>query len=58
MKYINKYIDKGSDCGTLAFHDDKDEVKQFIDGRYVMPPEAVWRVLQNELHGKKLLATL
>ena len=57
MKYINKYLDKGNDCGTLTLHDKQDEVKQYIDGRYVSPPEAVWRILQYELHGKKLLTT-
>lgn len=55
-KYINKYMDKGSDCGTLAFQDRHDEVKQYIDGRYITPPEAVWRVLQFKLHGKRFLS--
>ena len=58
MKYINKYLDKGSDCGTIALHDDHDEVKQYIDGRYSTPHEAVWRIQQYELHGKHLLAPL
>jgi len=57
MKYINKYLDKGNDCGTLTLHDKQDEVKQYIDGWYVSPPEAVWHILQYELHGKKLLTT-
>ena len=54
LKYINKYIDKGGDCGTIAVHNKEDEVKQHIDGRYVMPCEAVWHILQFELHGKPL----
>jgi hypothetical protein len=49
-------MDKGSDCGTLAFQDRHDEVKQYIDGRYITPPEAVWRVLQFKLHGKRFLS--
>ena len=32
MKYINKYIEKGGDCGTLPLHDEDDEIKQYIDG--------------------------
>jgi hypothetical protein len=32
MKYINKYIDKGGDCGTLSLHDQDDEMKQYING--------------------------
>ena len=42
MKYINKYIDKGGDCGTLSLHDQDDEVKQYIDGRYFSASEAAW----------------
>ena len=50
MKYINKYIDKGSDCGTLTLHDEKDEVKHYIDGRYVSASEAAWRIFQYNMH--------
>ena len=42
MKYINKYIDKGGDCGMLSLHDQDDEIKQYIDGRYFSASEAVW----------------
>ena len=52
MKYINKYIDKGGDCGTLTLHDDKDEVKQYLDGRYFSASEAAWRIFQFNLHGE------
>jgi hypothetical protein len=52
MKYINKYIDKGGDCGTLTLHDRNDEVKQYIDGRYFSASEAAWRIFQFNLHGK------
>ena len=51
MKYINKYIDKGGDCGTLSLHDQDDEVKQYIDGRYFSASEAAWRIFQFNLHG-------
>ena len=57
-KYINKYMDKGGDCGTITFQDSHDEVKQYIDGRYITPPESVWRVLQFKLHGKRSVSIL
>ena len=52
MKYINKYIDKGGDCGTLSLHDQDDEIKQYIDGRYFSASEAAWRIFQFNIHGK------
>ena len=36
VQYINKYIDKGGDCGTIAVHNKEDKVKQHIDSHYVM----------------------
>jgi hypothetical protein len=51
MKYLNKYIDKGGDCGTLAIHNHEDEVKQYIDGRYFSASEAAWRIFQFNMHG-------
>lgn len=52
MKYLNKYIDKGGDCGTISLHDHDDEVKQYIDGRYFSASEAAWRIFQFNMHGK------
>ena len=54
MKYLNKYINKGGDCGTITVHDDHDEVKQYIDGRYFSAIEAAWRILQYNMHGKEI----
>jgi hypothetical protein len=51
MKYINKYIDKGGDRGTLSLHDQNDEVKRYIDGRYFSASEAAWRIFQFNIHG-------
>lgn len=51
MKYINKYIEKGGDCSTLTVHDEADEVKQYINGRYFSSIEGAWRILQFNLHG-------
>jgi hypothetical protein len=52
MKYLNKYIDKGGDCGTLTIHDHHDEVKRYIDGRYFSASEAAWQIFQFHMHGK------
>ena len=54
MKYLNKYIDKGGDCGTLTIHDHHDEVKQYIDGRYFSASEAAWRIFQFNMHGMQI----
>ncbi len=51
LKYINKYIHKGHDRGTLQVSI-RDEIKDFIDSRYVTAPEGVWRLLHFELHGQ------
>ena len=53
LKYINKYLDKGGDCGTICLHDSQDKVKQYIDGRYFSASEGVWRILQFKLHGQQ-----
>ena len=52
MKYINRYIDKGGDCGTLTLHEQNDEVKQYIDSHYFLSMEAVWQILQFNVHSK------
>ena len=57
LKYINKYIDKGGDCGTLSLQDRNDEVKRYIDGRYFSASEAAWRIFQFNLHGNDISDT-
>ena len=54
MKYISKYINKGGDCGTLTLHNHNNEVKQYIDSCYFSSMEAVWHILQFNLHGKSV----
>jgi len=39
VKYCFKYIHKGPDRATLQY--DQDEIKKFIDGRYIGAPEGV-----------------
>ena len=52
VKYLYKYIYKGHDrtCVTIQNEDDvetaPDEIKEYIDARYVSACEAVWRILK------------
>ena len=48
VKYCFKYIHKGPDRATLQYK--RDEIKQYIDGRYIGAPEGVWRILHFDVH--------
>jgi hypothetical protein len=51
IKYIHKYIYKGTDRAVLTVSDgDTDEVQQHLTGRYLSPSEAVWRIMKNPVH--------
>jgi len=62
IKYLFKYINKGYDRITTAivpnYHDvsqtveDRDEVKQYLDCRYISPCEACWRIFSFPIHGR------
>ena len=49
IKYAFKYVYKGPDRGALELQQ-KNEIKQWIDGRYVSAPDAIWRIFQFETH--------
>ncbi len=51
VKYIHKYIYKGSDRSTLAV-ESTDEIDQYIQGRYIGPTEAIWRLMGYPTHGE------
>jgi hypothetical protein len=56
IKYLFKYIHKGVDRITAAIDrnsEDKDEIKEYIDCRYVSPSEACWRIFSFHIHGRK-----
>ena len=50
VKYLYKYTYKGPD--RACFEKCHDEVSEFLDTRYVGAPEAAWRLLEYELHGR------
>ncbi|XP_058742589.1 uncharacterized protein LOC131625469 [Vicia villosa] len=63
VKYLFKYINKGYDRitaaivmnedGSVSQHETVDEIKQYIDCRYVSPSEAAWRIYGFSIHGRK-----
>lgn len=63
IKYLFKYINKGYDriIVAIVLSDDRnpieqqcvDEIKQYIDCRYVSPCDAYWRIFYFHIHGRK-----
>ncbi|XP_058740821.1 uncharacterized protein LOC131613143 [Vicia villosa] len=57
IKYLFKYINKGSDrISAIIQGQDKnnvDEIKQYLDCRYISPSEACWRIFSYTIHGRK-----
>uniref|UniRef100_A0A0R0HRU7 ATP-dependent DNA helicase n=1 Tax=Glycine max TaxID=3847 RepID=A0A0R0HRU7_SOYBN len=64
IKYLFKYINKGYDRVTVVLiHDDNDpihngsthndEIKEYLDCRYICPCESTWRIFGFPIHGKK-----
>ena len=49
VKYIYKYVYKGHDRTTMEFGTCADEIKQYLDARYVSCCEANWRLYFFEL---------
>ena len=53
IKYICKYVNKGSDQAVFNLHNTTpiiDEVQAFQLGRYISSNEAVWRILGMQIH--------
>lgn len=63
IKYLFKYIHKGYDRITASIVNSNqqirtvqqpiDEIKQYLDCRYVSPSEACWRIFSFSIHGRK-----
>ncbi|XP_054275666.1 uncharacterized protein LOC128994867 [Macrosteles quadrilineatus] len=49
IKYICKYINKGTDQATFSMVD-TDEIQTYQSGRYICSSEAVWRLLSFPIH--------
>ena len=49
FKYAFKYIQKGLDLAALEVNR-YDEVKWWIQGRYISPPDAVWQIFHFNIH--------
>lgn len=50
IKYICKYVNKGSDMAVFAVTNANDEVSQYQMGRYVSSNEAIWRIFSFAIH--------
>uniref|UniRef100_UPI00358E883F uncharacterized protein n=1 Tax=Myxine glutinosa TaxID=7769 RepID=UPI00358E883F len=52
IKYVCKYVNKGSDMATFEVGDKKrsDEISRFQSGRYISTNESVWRILGFNIH--------
>jgi ATP-dependent DNA helicase PIF1 len=48
---VHKYIYKGLDRAILESGEDIDEIKQYMEGRYISSHEACWRILGFETNG-------
>ncbi|XP_046660821.1 uncharacterized protein LOC124354421 [Homalodisca vitripennis] len=52
IKYICKYINKGSDMAMFGVSNDNDEISLYQMGRYISSNEAVWRILSFPIHDR------
>ena len=53
IKYICKYVYKGSDQAVFGLEGNQqnhDEVEKFQMGRYISTNEAIWRILNFQIH--------
>ena len=50
IKYINKYIYKGPDQTTIRLQNENDEIEKYLNGRYISPVEAAWRIFEFPMH--------
>jgi len=52
VKYLHKYIFKGPDRGIVEMYEVVDEIKEFLEGRYVAIQETCWRFFGFETSNK------
>ncbi|EPB89326.1 hypothetical protein HMPREF1544_03835 [Mucor circinelloides 1006PhL] len=59
IKYINKYIYKGSDQTTLKTTTYQNyEVAKYLNGHYISPVEAAWRLFKFPMHEESPSVTI
>ena len=55
VKYVHKYIYKGPDRATLertVQAQERDEIKEYLDSRYISASEAIWRIFEFRMHAE------
>jgi hypothetical protein len=60
VKYLYKYVYKGSDRAAFRLlhpEEDVNEIQDYVEGRYVSAPEAVWRLLKFKMGGMSHVVT-
>ncbi|GFQ90386.1 ATP-dependent DNA helicase [Trichonephila clavata] len=50
IKYICKYVNKGSDLVVFGVQNANDEVTSYQNGRYISTSEAIWHILSFSIH--------
>jgi hypothetical protein len=50
IKYIHKYVYKGTDRTTVAVTDTNDEITRYVHAHYVSSCEAIWRLFEFSTH--------
>ncbi|GJR12826.1 hypothetical protein Tco_0795478 [Tanacetum coccineum] len=72
IKYLFKYISKGPDrilgkidrqvgnpsSSTVEKHIQEDEIKNYVDGRFICPFEACWRIFDYPVHRRELVVQI
>ncbi|XP_070048226.1 uncharacterized protein [Nicotiana tomentosiformis] len=58
VKYLFKYVHKGSDRATATIEStntdaENDEIKKYLDCRYISATEACWRIFKFDIHYRK-----
>jgi len=56
VKYLFKYIYKGHDRATIEIGNEQtqcnDEIRRYLDARYISASEATWRIFHYKLHNE------
>ena len=50
LQYLFKYTHKGGDCAAVEEVNDRNEIQNYLDGRYISASEAAHRIFQFTLH--------